>query len=346
MMRFDTKVVYKLKGERNVSARKSLVYASKLFVIFTYDKKGFTESRLQCLDATSLRLVWEYVHSHVLNNIVLSEANMILCSGMDGTVISFAPDSGEIAWTFRTDESNTGAISNVYNQRAVVSGIQAGSRSTWCLDTVSGQVIWHIPNAGHAYTSLLAGNSVFFCIGHNIYSVALEDGISQWEAHEPDTYLFNPKQVSDFIVVGGHGKFNLYDYKNGDLKASMETGTQAAIREVLPDGDNTLFFGDAAGYFYCYSLYDEKSLFGKEGTVALRFWRYRAKGGISSSPAIMGDRLYFLSDDHKLISLNKYSGTLRWDFYTKGKANISGVTVVGENLYAACGNGYVYRLIE
>ena len=346
MMRFDTKVVYKLKGERNVSARKPLIHVGKLFVIFTYDKKGFTESRLQCLDATSLRLVWEYVHGHVLNNIVLSEANTILCSGMDGTVQSFDPDSGEIAWTFKTEESNTGAISNVYNQRAVVSGIQAGSRSTWCLDTVSGQVIWHIPNAGHAYTSLLADNSVFFCIGHNIYSVALEDGASQWEAHEPDTYLFNPKQVSNFIVVGGHGKFNLYDHKSGELKASTETDTRAAIREVLPDRDNTLYFGDEAGYFYCYYLHDERSLPGEEGMVAINFWRYRAKGGVSGSPAVVGDRLYFLSDDHRLIALDKYSGTLRWEFYTKGKANISGVTAVGENLYAACGNGYVYRLVE
>ena len=346
MMRFDTKVVYKLKGERNVSARKPLVHAGKLFVIFTYDKEGFVESRLQCLDATSLRLVWEYVHGHVLNNVVFSENNMILCSGMDGTVTSFVPDSGEIAWTFRTDESNIGAISNAYNQRVVVSGIQAGSRSTWCLDTVSGQVIWHINNTGHAYTPLLAGSSVFFCIGHNIYSVSLEDGSSQWEAHEPDTYLFNPKEVSDFIVVGGHGKFNLYDYKNGDLKTSMETGTQAAIREVLPDGDDTLFFGDEAGYFYRYYLHNKRSIFWKEGAVAQKFWQYRAKGGISGSPAIIGDRLYFLSDDHRLISLNKSSGTLRWDFYTKGKANISGVTAVDENLYAACGNGYVYRLIE
>ncbi|MGB0431229.1 MAG: PQQ-binding-like beta-propeller repeat protein, partial [Bacteroidia bacterium] len=80
--------------------------------------------------------------------------------------------------------------------------------------------------------------------------------------------------------------------------------------------------------------------------IAKKEWSFKAKGGIQGSYAIKGDSIYFLSDGKELISLNRINGDLNWEFNTKGEAGVSGVTIDNEEIYIACGNGYVYKLKE
>ncbi|PZX10123.1 outer membrane protein assembly factor BamB [Breznakibacter xylanolyticus] len=343
-MIFTIKKEYKLKGERNISARKPLIYNNSLYVILCYDKKGFTESRLQCLDLETFELKWEYTHNHVLNNLEISLNDKLLCGCMDGEVKCFNPSDGEIVWTFKTEESNIGAISNIYNDKIIFSGVQARGKSTWCLDVNTGKLLWQIENKGHAYIPLIAENKGFFCIGNNIYSISLRDGSLNWEQNEPDTYIFNPKKNGDKIVVGGHGKVNIYDFDSGELILSIETGIRSSIREICFDSDNNLYFGDEEGNFYCYHFQFIKKLLGKGKFVAEKKWSYKAKGGIQGAAALMNESIYFITDGEELISLNIINGELNWDFNTKGKAGISGVSIVNDEIFIACGNGYVYRL--
>lgn len=341
---FTIKKEYKLKGERNISARKPLIYNNCIYVIFIYDKKGFIESRLQCLDLETFALKWEYTHNHVLNNIEISSSDKLLCGCMNGEVKCFNPSSGENIWNFKTEESNIGAISNIYNDKIIFSGIQAKSKSTWCLDVNTGKSLWQIENKGHAYIPLIADNNGFFCIGNSIYSVSLEDGTLNWEQYEPDTYIFNPKKYDDTIVVGGHGKINIYDFNIGELKLSIETGIRSSITEICFDSNNNLYFGDGDGNFYCCHLEFIQEPSNKRKLVAEQKWSYKAKGAVKGTPALLDKFIYFISDGKELISLDIFNGELNWSFNTKGKADISGVSIVNDEFFIASGNGHVHRL--
>ena len=165
-----------------------------------------------------------------------------------------------------------------------------------------------------------------------------------WEQNEPDTYIFNPKKYDDKIFVGGHGKINVYDFNTGELKLSIETGIRSSITEIYFDGNNNLYFGDEEGNFYCYHLEFIKKLLGKGKLVAEKKWSYKAKGAIQGASALLNESIYFISDGEELISLNIFNGELNWGFNTKGKANISGVSIVNDEIFIACENGYVHQL--
>ena len=103
-MDIKTTKEYKLKGERNNKPRQPLIWNDKLYVIFVYDKKGFTESRIQCLSLDKFDLLWEYQLSHVINNILISDNNTLIASFMNGSVVSFNLENGQEVWRFTTEE--------------------------------------------------------------------------------------------------------------------------------------------------------------------------------------------------------------------------------------------------
>lgn len=344
MIKFKSKNEYKLKGERNISARKPLIYNNYLFVIFIYDKRGSTESRLQCLSKETLELKWEYTEDGVLNNLEVCSNGNLLCSCMRGKVLAFSPSDWKIIWEFSTKESNIGAISNIENDRVIFSGINFGAKSTWCLDVKTGKILWQIENTGHSYNPLITEEKGLFCIGHNIYSISLNDGSLNWINHEPDTYIFNPKRYGSKLFVGGHGKINIYDFNTGNLDLSIETGVRSSIREICFDSDNNMYFGDEEGIFYCYKLGFLKGPLNKDMINAEKKWSYKATGGIQGTSAIINESIYFITDGEELISLNIVNGELNWIFNIKGKAHISGVSFIDDEIFTACGNGYVYWL--
>src|SRR5260370_18731923 len=52
-------------------------------------------------------------------------------------------------------------------------------------------------------------------------------------------------------------------------------------------------------------------------------WQFHTRGQVLSSPAIVGDSLYFGSGDHCLYALDLAAGGQKWRFKTKGRITSS-----------------------
>lgn len=327
---------YKLKGERNNKPRQPLIWKDKIYVVFVYDKKGFIESRIQCLSLDKFDLLWEYQLSHVINNILVSDNNTLIASFMNGSVVSFNLDNGQEVWKFKTEESNIGSISNEYNHKIVVSGIQAEATSTWCIDTINGNVLWKQSNKGHSYIPKIHNDLIYNCIGNDIFCLNLENGLTVWTQNEPNTYLFNPKIFGQFIIASGHGVINIYDLQSGQILTRIETGEQSSIKEIINDEEN-IYFGDEKGYFYSYNL---------SSIDAKLNWKLQTAGEIETIPAISEQNIFLLNNASKFYVIDKKSGIVVLEKKIKGEGNISGVTLSNDKIYFSCGGGSVYECEE
>lgn len=340
-MRGQINKMYQLKGERNNSPRQPLVVGDNVLVIFVYDKKGFTESRVQCL-TEDFSLVWEYQHPHVINNLILTSNNKLLASCMDGQVICFNVENGEQLWRFDNTDSNIGALSNESAGRVVFAGVQGGATSTWCLNTHDGSLAWKQSYKGHSYTPKIHNNLVYNCIGNNIACLNLTDGALVWTQTEPKTYLFNPKVFKEFIIAAGHGIVNFYDLKTGQLKNTLETkvtGLKSSIKEIFTDESN-IYFGDESGCFYCYMYPNFIDVL----EIKLK-WKLDTGGAISSVPAIKSDEIFLINDGCQFLAMDKKTGQATLKKKIKGKANISGITINKNRLYFSCHGGHIYSYL-
>jgi outer membrane protein assembly factor BamB len=329
---------YKLRGERNNRPRKPIVLGDKLFVIFVYDKKGSTESRIQCLNIDNFNLIWEYTLGHVINNIILLENRTLLTSCMNGRIICLNALNGETIWEYVTTESNIGAISNEVNCRVVFSGIQRRGKKTYCIDTNKGTLLWEVENAGHSYVPIINAENVFNTIGNNLYCLDMNTGSTLWKSSEPRTYLFNPKIFQHLVLASGHGILNAYELGTGQIVCSIEVpvskfDSASAIREVVSDAEN-IYFGDALGNFYCYGM--------SEKAFTLK-WKVETRGPIESVPLLLDQHVLIINNALQLISINKKDGVVEFEKKTKGEANISGLTIDNGIIYFSCGGGVVCK---
>jgi outer membrane protein assembly factor BamB len=340
-MKIKNVLEYKLKGERNNRPRRPLIISDKVFIIFVYDKKGFIESRIQCLDIADLSLKWEYTHPHVINNLVSTGKNDLIAGCMDGELLNFNAHDGTVIWKFKVPKGNIGLVSNEENTRVVFSGIQ-GNKSTWCIDTASGEVLWTVPNDGHSYRPYIYQGKILNSIGNDLYCLDLHSGETVWKVSEPSTYLFNPGVVSNLVMASGHGLINFYDLSTGKLVSSIQTGqptdaAESGIREIIFD-EHAIYFGDAKGLFYSYSLPDAQN-----GYHTKLRWKTETNGAIESIPAFYQNAILVINNGKQFLRIDKNSGDVTQEIKTKGEAGTSGITVDKDDIFYSYNGGTVVK---
>ncbi|HVG13257.1 MAG TPA: PQQ-binding-like beta-propeller repeat protein [Flavisolibacter sp.] len=350
MMKLTKAAEYQLKGERNNRPRQPLLYGDRLLVVFVYDKKGLTESRIQCLSQQGFALLWEYTHPDVINNIVLSANNTVLASCMDGYVLNLDIATGSAIWNFQC-RGNIGPLSNEVASRVVFSGVH-GTRATWCLDTATGTKKWSVKNSGHSYRPSIDTDRVFNSAGNDLYCLHLHNGQVLWQAKEPKTYLFNPFAVQDFVIASGHGMLNFYSQKGGKHVSTLYTGlniqeSTSEIHEVIAD-DTSIYFGDRKGLFYCYALPESQAGFlgwiPGWGSKPVCKWKIETGGGIESIPAFFQNNVLVMNNSRQLFSFSRSSGKVEGEIKIKGAGFISGLSVAKDSVFYSCYGGYVVKL--
>jgi len=335
---------YKLKGERNISSRKPLIIGNKLFVIFIFDKKGFSASNVTCLDKNNFDILWVYSYPFVINNILKSNSDNVFVCCMDGKLLELNQTNGELINSFDLDMDRCGQSSDIVDNKLVFGGVQ-GTKITACFEINPFQRIWTFENGGHSYIPLISDDKVYQCTEKNIRCLDIKSGKIIWEAFEESTYIFNPTSYKDMVAVGGHGLVNIYNSQNGKQMNQIKTEVRESIRAIIYE-NNIIYFGDSSGNFYAYKIYQKKNILGKHKTISEPLWKYDTNGAIESTPVFYSDKIMFINDDNKLTCLDKTSGKLNWDFNTKGEAGISGISVEDEFIFTSIGKGYVYKLIE
>lgn len=324
---------YKLQGERNNRPRQPLIIENKIYLIFVYDKKGFVESRIQCLSLDNFELIWDYTHDHVINNIIQSNDNNLLASCMNGIVLKFDSNNGNEIWRFTVDKSNIGNISNEYEDKIVFSNVQSSKGLTWSIDVKNGSIIWQQPNNGHSYIPIIYNNYVYNCIANNIYCLNLKDGTEVWKQSEEDTYLFNPKIFNEHIICSGNGIVNFYDLNSGKLVNHLKTEGKGVIKNIIKEEKN-IYFGDSEGYFYCYSINNSEIILN---------WKVKTNGAIESIPEIINEYVFLINNDSKLIVVEKSNGVIVVEKKIKGEGGISGIVENNGKMYFSCKGGFLFE---
>ena len=74
-----------------------------------------------------------------------------------------------------------------------------------------------------------------------------------------------------------------------------------------------------------------------------RLWRYRTKGNVDSSPAVVDGVVYVGSDDNYLYALDADTGTLLWRYETDDEVDSSPAVVDGV-VYVGSDDDYLYAL--
>lgn len=309
-MKIQKQLEHKIAG-RNSSCRGIVVADGKLYVAFVYDKEGFYESLIQCLDSSDFTILWEYSYRHVVFSMFISQQDTLILDFMNGQVKAFDLENGTVLWEFETQGTNIGIISNEMEGKVVVSGIHTGPTS-WCIDTATGALRWKSGKKGHAYVPVIHGDKVYNTEGHEIFCLNFSDGALVWENREPETYLTKIHVFNQVVIATGHGILNFYD-QSGKLLGTTRTGSSKAIGFIVSEEDK-IYFGDEGGCFYCYQLEATP-----EEVKASQAWKIEMQAGITK-PAIMeGHRLYIAVEDYGLLIVSKDSGEILLEKKIKGK---------------------------
>lgn len=121
----------------------------------------------------------------------------------------------------------------------------------------------------------------------------------------------------------------------GLAKSPILIGSNASIRSSLAVADDTVFICALDGYVYAYSA---KSPYGIRWRSSIRY------GAIYSSPAVVGNMVYFGSDNGNVTAIDASNlGKELWSFTTGGTVRSSPLVLDGI-LYVGSSDGYVYAL--
>ena len=108
--------------------------------------------------------------------------------------------------------------------------------------------------------------------------------------------------------------------------------TMAANESTRGNDDWNQFRGDNSNSGICPS---------KGKTTDELLWKFKTEGGIESSPAVVGGKLYFGSKDGSVYCLDAQTGVKKWVFPTGGDISSSPLVKKGK-LYIGSGDKKLY----
>jgi outer membrane protein assembly factor BamB len=150
---------FRLEKERNVFARRASLMGGTAYVAFSYDKRGFFESKLFARDLETGSEKWSYTVEHVGNEPVADAGGTIYWSSFEGNVHALDVH-GSLLWKAPGTKSNIGVPRLLGDDRLAVPEIAGGARATWCLDRATGKTLWRFEHGGHTYNIHCHGERV------------------------------------------------------------------------------------------------------------------------------------------------------------------------------------------
>ncbi len=121
--------------------------------------------------------------------------------------------------------------------------------------------------------------------------------------------------------------------KYPEVKSIWEFNSGYTIGSSAIVNDNSVFVGDASGYFYSLSVID--------GSVN---WKYKTQNSIYSTPAVKCNYVVFGSADSSIYCLNAEDGNLIWKYKTN--AAVLGCPVIEDDIVFIGGSDRIFRAID
>ena len=275
-----------------------------------------------------------------------------------GTVHAFDAQTGQRRWSTPFSIKGDGQSSIYGGGASYADGrvyITTGLGEVAALDAKDGSIAWKVKPAGPLRGSpTIAFNSVFvMTMDNQVYSLNAADGASLWNeaASSGQTGVFGvaaPAAGQGTIVAGfSTGELVAYRYENGrqlwsDALARTSLSTTVGVLTDI-DADPIIDRGRV------FALGQGGRMAAYELVTGQRIWELNLAG--ISTPAIAGDWIFTLTDDGKLLCIQRATGKVRWltqlaryENEEKKKNPIfwTGPVLAGNRLWFANSIGQVY----
>jgi hypothetical protein len=321
-------------------------------VAFSYDKRGFYESRLFALDLETGSERWAYTVEHHANEPVTDADGMTYWSSFEGNV--YALDvHGSLLWKAPGTKSNIGVPRLLGDDRLVVPEIAGGARATWCLDRATGKTLWRFEHGGHTYhihchgERVLHSSSVHGPTDETTLScLAAVDGTALWSVKERGG-LSSPVVLGDRVIVWSDKTVRAYSLGQGRLLAQgpLKTGNWGLHAAPCSTADMLYFWCEqhtfAPGMDAVTAMEPAitKRFLGGERLTLHERWKIREPRRLCAVPiAISGAWLAYLTHDGVVCVLDRATGASVGEVPLKTRpSERGGLCVAGSRLVAVHG---------
>lgn len=222
------------------------------------------------------------------------------------------------------------------------------------LDEVSGGILWQVQPGGPLRGSPTISDGTVYVMSEDnrIYAVNQADGKTKWSASGAleiaGVFGSASPAVAQGTVVAGFssGELNAYRYENGRQvwqDALQRTSIRTSVSSLNDVDANPIIDGGQV-----FAIGAGGRMVGLELNTGQRQWEINVAG--ISSPWLAGDWLFVVTDDARLISVNRSSGHVRWinqlPEYRKAKAKkgelfYKGPILAGGRLIVVGSNGVI-----
>ncbi len=278
----------------------------------------------------------------------------------DGMVHAFDSTSGSKVWSHRA-ELDGNLKSAAFGGGVAFSDGRVfatnGAGEVLSLDAETGAELWKVQPAGPLRGSpTIAFNSVYVMTQDNqIFALDANDGSLQWQesgsSAQAGVFGVAAPAAGQGSVIAGYssGELAAYRYENGRVlwadalsrtSISTQVGTLADIDADPIIQDGRVYALGQGGRMAAYEL-----------TTGQRVWELNLAG--ISTPAIAGEWIFTLTDDARLLAIQRSTGSVRWltqmprfrdEKDKKGPIFWTGPVLAGNQLWIASSEGEVYRV--
>lgn len=246
--------------------------------------------------------------------------NRLFVVDTDAVVTAFAADTGSKLWSAAIGSTDKDLRNSLFGGGVSVDGSVAyatsGVGDVAALNTADGSVLWKVKPAGplRGAPTVAFGSLYVISQDNQIFAINAANGAVQWQATaslEPGSIFGagSPAAGQGTIVAGfSSGEVQAYRYENGrDLWEDALARTSMALSvSTLSDVDadpvidrGRVFALGQGGRMASYEL-----------VTGQRSWEISIAG--ISTPYVVGEWVYVLTDDAKLLCVTRGTGKVRW----------------------------------
>jgi outer membrane protein assembly factor BamB len=205
-----------------------------------------------------------------------------------------------------------------------VAGVVSSGYRFNCMDMITGEIIWEIPNLNLALPIVAYGN-VYGISGGTVYCIG--------ESKRDWSMWHNGENLG--VAVGGHAPLDI-------TTPIWKFNTTGPISGSPVVADGKVYVGSYNRNWYCL-----------DANTGEKIWNYTIGERIRSTPAVVDGKLYTGADDGYIYCLDADTGEQLWDYFAGTQTNVlfgptwqprSSPFVVGDSVYVGSMDGNLYAL--
>ena len=244
---------------------------------------------------------------------------LLYAVGTNGRVHAFNADTGSQVWSYQFDvaddlqRSRFGGGASYFDGRVYAT---SGAGDVAALDARTGAELWRVKPAGplRGSPTIAYGSAYVMTQNSEILALSLTDGSTVWQdvASGGQSGVFGvaaPASGQSTVIAGySSGELIAYRYENGRVLWS-----DALARTSISTSVSTLTDVDADPIIdngRVYALGQGGRMAAYELVTGQRLWELNLAG--ISTPSVAGEWLFTLTDDARLMAIQRSTGRVRW----------------------------------